>query len=56
MTSALWGSTYGVATGLLSDAETPFVSSLFSSGQMQAFIGGVFLWFGARMGGGCTSG
>ena len=56
MTSALCGSTYGVSTGLLSGAEMPFVSSLFSSASMQAFVGGILLWFGARMGGGCTSG
>jgi uncharacterized membrane protein YedE/YeeE len=56
LVSALIGDTYGVPTGLNSDAPTPFVSSLFGSGLAQAFVGGFLLWLGARIQGGCTSG
>lgn len=54
--SAKLGSTYGIATGLTSGAVTPFVSSIFGNGAIQAFVGGILLWLGARIGGGCTSG
>lgn len=56
MLSALLGETYGFATGLTSGAPEPFVTRLFTSGASQAFIAGLFLWFGARVAGGCTSG
>ncbi len=54
--SANVGSTFGTAPGLISNVPLPFASRLFSSPQMQAFIGGMFIWLGARIGGGCTSG
>ncbi len=59
--SASLSGTLGTATGLISTTVSattlPRVYPLFAgNGALQAFIGGVFLWLGARIGGGCTSG
>jgi hypothetical protein len=48
--------TYGTRPGLTSGKDLPFVTPMIGDAETQAFIGGVLLWLGARIQGGCTSG
>ena len=54
--SATYGSTFNAVPGIVSGAPDLPYASRVANPHVQAFLGGVFLWLGARIAGGCTSG